>query len=326
MSVIIDVRQLSRSFKDVRAVENISFCVDRGEIFGFLGANGAGKTTTVRMLTGFISPSRGEIMIDGHDVIHDAVRARRHIGVVPEEANVYGDLSVWNNVMLMAALYGIPKKTAHKNSDELLTRFGLIERKKEKGRVLSKGLKQRLMICMALVGDPKILFLDEPTSGLDVVSARLIRELIVEINKEKGTTVFLTTHNMQEAEQLCGRVAIMNKGKIAAIDRPEVLQETVESTRAVEISFKKADGFAESLKLFKKALLDSNASKDIMDISRGVRVYGKEPGLKAQNMITLANKYKLTVDVISVIEPGLEEVFIKLTTADQGITSRGKKG
>ena len=325
MSVIIDVRQLSRSFKDVRAVDHISFCVDRGEIFGFLGANGAGKTTTVRMLTGFISPGSGEITIDGHDVIHDPVRARRHIGVVPEEANVYGDLSVWNNVMLMAGLYGVPKKTAHRNSEELLTRFGLIERKKEKGRVLSKGLKQRLMICMALVGEPKILFLDEPTSGLDVVSARLIRELIVEINKEKETTVFLTTHNMQEAEQLCGRVAIMNKGRIAAIDRPDVLQETVESTRAVEISFKETDAFAQSFELFKKALLDSNATKDIMDISRGVRIYGKEPGLTAQNMITMANKYKLTVDVIRVIEPGLEEVFIKLT-ADHGTNSGGENG
>lgn len=325
MSVIIDVQQLSRNFKDVRAVDNISFCVDRGEIFGFLGANGAGKTTTVRMLTGFISPSSGEITIDSHDVIHDPVRARRHIGVVPEEANVYGDLSVWNNVMLMAGLYGVPKKTAHRNSEELLTRFGLIDRKQEKGRVLSKGLKQRLMICMALVGDPKILFLDEPTSGLDVVSARLIRELIVEINKEKETTVFLTTHNMQEAEQLCGRVAIMNKGRIAAIDRPAVLQETVESTRAVEISFKETDGFAESFNLFKKALLDKNTAKDIMDISKGVRIYGKEPGLTAQNMITLANKYKLTVDVIRVIEPGLEEVFIKLT-ADHGTNSRGENG
>jgi ABC-2 type transport system ATP-binding protein len=130
---------------------------------------------------------------------------------------------------------------------------------------------------------------------------------------------------MQEAEQLCGRVAIMNKGKIAAIDRPEVLQETVESTRAVEISFKKTTGFTESFELFKKALFDKNTSKDIMDISRGVRIYGKEPGLTAQNMITLANKYKLTVDVISVIEPGLEEVFIKLT-ADHGTNSRGENG
>ncbi len=317
MSVIIEVRKLSRSFKDIRAVDGISFSVDRGEIFGFLGANGAGKTTTVRMLTGFISPSRGEIMVDGHNAGKDPVGAKRHIGVVPEESNVYGDLSVWNNVMLMAGLYGVPKKTARSRSEELLSRFGLIERKKEKGRVLSKGLKQRLMICMALVGDPKILFLDEPTSGLDVVSSRLIRQRIDEINQEMGTTVFLTTHNMQEAEQLCGRVAIMNKGKIAAIDSPEVLQETVESTRAAEISFKETDDFMESFQLFKKALLDKNSPENIMDISKGVRIYGKEPGLAAQDMITLANRYKLSVDAINVIEPGLEEVFIKLT-AGQG--------
>lgn len=325
MSVIIDVRVLSRNFKDVRAVDDISFHVDRGEIFGFLGANGAGKTTTVRMLTGFISPSSGTVIVDGHDVIKDPVGARRHIGVVPEEANVYGDLSVWNNVMLMAGLYGIPKKTARRRGEELLARFGLIERKKEKGRVLSKGLKQRLMISMALVGDPKILFLDEPTSGLDVMSARLIRELILEINKETGTTVFLTTHNMQEAEQLCGRVAIMNKGKIAAIDRPDVLRETVESSRAVEITFKETEGFTESFKLFKQAVFDKNSAKDVTDITSGVRVYGKEPGETAQDMVTLANKYKLTVDSVNVIEPGLEEVFIKLT-ADHGADNRGENG
>ena len=325
MSVIIDVRVLSRNFKDVRAVDDISFHVDRGEIFGFLGANGAGKTTTVRMLTGFITPSSGTVIVDEHDVIKDPVGARRHIGVVPEEANVYGDLSVWNNVMLMAGLYGIPKKTARRRGEELLARFGLIERKKEKGRVLSKGLKQRLMISMALVGDPKILFLDEPTSGLDVMSARLIRELILEINKETGTTVFLTTHNMQEAEQLCGRVAIMNKGKIAAIDRPDVLRETVESSRAVEITFKETEGFTESFKLFKQAVFDKNSAKDVTDITSGVRVYGKEPGETAQDMVTLANKYKLTVDSVNVIEPGLEEVFIKLT-ADHGADNRGENG
>ena len=323
MSVIIDVQRLSRSFKEVRAVDDINFRVGSGEIFGFLGANGAGKTTTVRMLTGYIRPSSGDIMVDGHNVIKDPVRARRHIGVVPEEANVYSDLSVWNNVMLMAGLYGVPRKTARSRSGELLARFGLFERNKEKGRVLSKGLKQRLMICMALVGKPRILFLDEPTSGLDVVSARLIRALIVEINKEMETTVFLTTHNMREAEELCGRVAIMNKGKIAAIDNPEVLQETVESSRAVEIMFKETDAFAESFELFKKALLERNSPKDIMDIVRGVRVYGKEPGRTAQSLITQANKYKLTVEKINVLEPGLEEVFIKMT-AEQGTHTRGE--
>lgn len=325
MSVIIDVRGLSRDFKGVRAVDDISFRVDGGEVFGFLGANGAGKTTTVRMLTGFITPSSGTVIVDDHDVIKDPVGARRHIGVVPEEANVYGDLSVWNNVMLMAGLYGIPKKTARSRGEELLARFGLIERKKEKGRVLSKGLKQRLMISMALVGDPKILFLDEPTSGLDVMSARLIRQLIREINKETGTTVFLTTHNMQEAEQLCGRVAIMNKGKIAAVDRPDVLRETVESSRGVEITFKETEGFTESFKLFKKAVLDKNTAKDIVDITRGVRIYGKEPGETAQEMVTLANNYKLTVDSINVIEPGLEEVFIKMTS-DHGADNGGENG
>jgi ABC-2 type transport system ATP-binding protein len=193
---------LTRTFGDRVAVDAVSFEVAPGEIFGFLGPNGAGKSTTARMLTGFIPPTSGRALICGIDVLRRPSAARRHVGVVPEEANVYADLSVWANVMLMAELHGVAHPTRSERARELLGRFELIARSDQRGRELSKGLRQRLMLCMALVSNPEVLFLDEPTSGLDVASTHLIRGIVADRNRQQGTTVFLTTHNMDEAEQL----------------------------------------------------------------------------------------------------------------------------
>src|SRR3990172_3361318 len=234
---IIEVRRLTRKYGAVLAVDRIDFAVGHGEIFGFLGPNGAGKSTTVRMLTGYIPPTAGAITVAGHNLLSHPSAVRRHLGVVPEEANVYADLTVRQNVILMAEPHGLPKERRTHNCKYLLELFGLAERTKQKGRHLSKGLRQRLMLCMALVSDPDILFLDEPTSGLDVASSRLIREVITRMNRDWGMTVFLTTHNIDEADELCHRVAIIDKGRIAAIDTPEALRQTVHSRRSVEVRF-----------------------------------------------------------------------------------------
>ncbi|MGZ5230533.1 MAG: ABC transporter ATP-binding protein [Burkholderiales bacterium] len=214
---IIEVRALTRKYGDALAVDHIDFSVMRGEVF-FLGPNGAGKSTTVRMLTGYIPPTSGTIRVAGYDVLSHPSAARQYLCVVPEEANVYADLTVWQNVTLMAELHSMARKQRIENGQRLLESFGLAERAKQLGRELSKGLRQRLMLCMALVSEPHILFLDEPTSRLDVASTHLIREIISELNRTNGTTVFLTTHNIEEADALCHRVAIINKGRIAAID------------------------------------------------------------------------------------------------------------
>ncbi len=204
--------------------------------------------------------------------------AREHLGIVPEEANVYLDLSVWRNVMLMAELHGVPRARRVEAGRGLLERLGIAERSRQKARGLSKGLRQRLMLCSALVSGPEILFLDEPTSGLDVQSAHLIRRIVRELNRE-GLTVFLTTHNMAEAEEMCDRVAIINHGRIVAIDTPEQLRDAMKSSQYVEVSFAEGTPSTEDL-----AALLGVANVSTADGSR--RLYSEEPGRLASEVVT----------------------------------------
>jgi ABC-2 type transport system ATP-binding protein len=220
----IEVTNLTKHFNGLVAVNNISFDVKKGELFGFLGPNGAGKTTTIRMLTGVIKPDKGSASIFGYDVVKQGLKIRQLMGIVPEMSNAYVDLSAWNNLMLVGGLYGVNKSTRKERATSLLKKFDLYKRKDQLVKGFSKGMKQKLLLCMALISEPSILFLDEPTSGLDVESQRLIKGIIREVNAN-GTTVFLTTHNMEEANQLCDRIAIINHGKIAEIGSPEKVRQ-----------------------------------------------------------------------------------------------------
>jgi ABC-2 type transport system ATP-binding protein len=202
----IEVDGLTKRFEKNIAVDRVSFEVRKGEIFGFLGPNGAGKTTTVRILTGVIKEDGGSALIFGARA--GSLEAKKLSGVVPETANAYVDLSGWGNVMLMAELSDVPAKTARERGAKLLEALGLFERRSDLVKGYSKGMKQRLILGMALIGDPEVLFLDEPTSGLDVQSARVINDLLRDLNGE-GTTIFLTTHDMEDANTLCHRVAII---------------------------------------------------------------------------------------------------------------------
>jgi len=305
MGSVIKVKELTRHFGELVAVDHVSFEVDEGEVFGFLGPNGAGKTTTVRMLTGVIDPTEGTATIQGHDIRAESLDAREHLGIVPEEANVYRDLSVWRNVMLMAELHGVSRAKRMQEGERLLGLLGLGDRKKQKAQALSKGLRQRLMLCSALVSGPEILFLDEPTSGLDVQSARLIRQIVLDLNRD-GLTVFLTTHNMDEAEEMCDRVAIINKGRIAAIDTPDQLRQTVRASQYVEASF---DGRCP----------DESAVQDLPEVERVVReddrllLYTQHPGRTAVALAGLADREGLPVRDLNTCKPSLEDVFLFLT-------------
>ncbi len=220
---MVEAIGLYKSFGSVEAVRGVSFSVSRGEIFGLLGPNGAGKTTTIRMITGLLRPDRGRAFIMGIDVHRDPIEARSHIGVVPEVSNPYVDLSVWDNLVLIGKLYCIPKETIIERGKSLLEELGLYDRRSSKAKTLSKGMRRRLLLAMALISDPEILFLDEPTSGLDVFSARKIRSMITGLRRN-GKTIVLTTHNIDEAGMLCDRVAIINKGKIIAEGTPDDLR------------------------------------------------------------------------------------------------------
>jgi ABC-2 type transport system ATP-binding protein len=217
----IEVHNLSRQFGDVHAVENISFTVPEAEIFGFLGPNGAGKTTTIRMLTGQLRPTAGSARVAGCDVVEERPALKQRIGVVFEYQNLYERMSAADNLAFIADLYGVNKRRV----GEALAQVGLAERAKEPIKRFSNGMKQRLLIARALVPNPKVLFLDEPTRGLDPGMAREIRAIIAGL-ASGGTTIFLTTHYMEETDRLCARVAILDHGRIVALDAPGRLKET----------------------------------------------------------------------------------------------------
>ena len=215
----IEVAGLSRSFNSRRAVDEISFTVEAGEIFGFLGHNGAGKTTSIRMLTGQLRPSSGHARVAGCDVITDQQRLKPLIGVVSEHQNLYERMSGRENLAFAARLYG----TDTRRIDEALDQVGLLDRANDNVQQYSNGMKQRLLIARSLLHRPQIIFLDEPTRGLDPIVGRDIRRLVQELSRE-GITVFLTTHYMEEADQLCNRIAFISAGKIVALDTPDNLK------------------------------------------------------------------------------------------------------
>lgn len=215
----IEVEGISRTFNSLRAVDNISFTVETGEIFGFLGHNGAGKTTTIRMLTGQLRPSSGHAHVAGCNVITERHRLKPLIGVVSENQNLYERMSGRENLTFAARLYG----TDSKRIDEVLDQVGLSNRAKDRVEHYSNGMKQRLVIARTLLHRPQIIFLDEPTRGLDPVVGRDIRRLVLELSG-KGVTIFLTTHYMEEADELCRRVAFISEGRIVALDTPDNLK------------------------------------------------------------------------------------------------------
>jgi len=307
---VIEVEGLTKHYGRLVAVDHISFLVERGELFGFLGPNGAGKTTTIRMLTGVTRPTAGTARIRGLDIRKRSVDARRGLGIVPELANIYVDLSVWQNLMLAGELYHMPGQKRREKGAELLELFGLSDRRNTKGRELSRGLRQRLLICMALIMGPDILFLDEPTWGLDVESAHLIRRLVADIHR-KGVTVFLTTHNMDEAETLCTRVAIIDHGRIAAIDTPEALQSRVNASQSVEVSFKE-DRFT------RDQLASIPHVTEVIAQANLFKLYTDRPGAVAQELARRASRANVELQTIRTCQPTLEEVYLEIVHGKPG--------
>jgi ABC-2 type transport system ATP-binding protein len=237
---IIQVSDLTKRYGKILAVDHISFEVNKGEVFGFLGPNGAGKTTTIRMLTGLSKPTDGKVSILGFDINSQITQIKKRIGVVPEISNLYDELTAFGNLLFMAQLYGVPKRARKKKAEELLKTFRLYERKDSLFRTFSRGMKRALTIAAVLIHNPEILFLDEPTVGLDVVAARSLRNLISNL-RQQGITIFLTTHYLEEADLLCDRVAILVKGRILAIDNPQVLKAKTDK-KSLEETFMKITG------------------------------------------------------------------------------------
>jgi ABC-2 type transport system ATP-binding protein len=301
---VIEAVELTKQYGSIKAVNHVSFTVERGEIFGFLGPNGAGKTTTIRMLTGVVKPDFGTAYIKGYDIRREALKAKQLMGVLPEVANAYIDLTVWGNLMFLGELYGVPGTVRRERAETLLRKLDLYDRRSQVVRGLSKGLKQRLLLCMALINNPEILFLDEPTSGLDVQSARLIKEMLLELAHE-DVAIFLTTHNMEEANQLCDRVAIINHGEIAAVNRPERLRATVGEVKWIELAFDRPVK-AESL-----ARLSSVV--EVKRLGDKLRLRTKDPNELIFQIVEYAKANKLKFLTLNTLAPSLEEAFLEIT-------------
>jgi len=320
-SIAIEVSDLKKSFGPVIAVDGISFTVMRGELFGFLGPNGAGKTTTINMLTGLARSDCGTIKINGLDVTHHPKSAQHLVGVVPDESNLYPELTGFENLCFCAALYGITKKERQRRAEELLKRFGLAEASRRKFASYSKGMKRKLTIAAGIIHQPPILFLDEPTTGIDVASARQIRQMIAELNKS-GTTIFLTTHYIEEAERLCQRIAFIVSGKIIRIDTIENLLKPVKGQYVLQITLSEdsvleevfPDKFSAAFPSLRFELSGSGQVKvkanQPIPVGPLVRFFEQEGGevLEARR-----------------VHPSLEEVFVELTGIEIELMKKEKE-
>ena len=248
--MVIQTSNLTKFYGALLAVDHINFEVKKSEVFGFLGPNGAGKTTTIRMLTGLSKPTSGNASILGFDIHSGIINIKKLIGVVPEISNLYDELSGFDNLLFMAQLYGIPRTQRRKRAEELLKTFSLFERKDSLFRTFSRGMKRALTIAAALIHNPQVLFLDEPTVGLDVVAARSLRNLISNLHRQ-GITIFLTTHYLEEADLLCDRVAILVKGRILAVDTPQVLKDKT-NKKSLEETFMEITGLEQEVLAIEK--------------------------------------------------------------------------
>ena len=230
---MIDTKNLTRKFGNLTAVDNLTLRVEDGEVFGFLGPNGAGKTTTVRMLCCLIGKTSGEATIGNYtiDKEEDCLRIRKMVGFLPENVGLYDSLSAYRNLDFYGQLYEVPESKRKENIERLLKLLGIWERREDAAGTFSKGMKQKLAIARALIHDPQLLFLDEPTANLDPEASKTVRDFVIELKKEKRT-IFINTHNLDEADRLCDRIAIL-KTKLIAVDSPKNLERSLYKRKTI---------------------------------------------------------------------------------------------
>lgn len=303
----VETRSLSKSFGAVTAVNDISFAVESGEIFGFLGPNGAGKSTTIMILTTLLKPTSGQALVFGFDVMTQPKQVRQSIGYVQQESTVDEYLTGRENLLLQARLNHIPKDQIDKRIDDVLELIELSDKQNDPVVTYSGGMRKRLDIAGGLLHRPKVLFLDEPTVGLDIQTRRKIWEYIKKIHKEFEMTIFLTTHYMEEADQLCDRIGIIDRGKIQVIDSPENMKNAM-GNEVISLTFENgnSDDFLSQLRridLIKKINEDNN--KLTIFASKGTEVIPK--------IFQISSELQIKIISISLTQPTLDDVFISYT-------------
>ena len=285
----IEVTGLTKYWGKALALDNISFHVDEGEVFGFLGPNGAGKTSTIKVLVCLTNPTSGHVSVAGYDAVREPTEVKKRIGVVPDSSNLYDELTVWENLEFVSKLYHIKRSVRAEKISELLELFQLEKYRDRPFGKLSKGLKRRTVLAAALIHEPKILFMDEPTSGLDVMSARALRDLVKKLARG-GVTIFLTTHYIEEAGQLCDRIAILVKGRIVVIESPETLRARVQDVP-----------------------LQGVPATSIKQRNRRILIQTQDVQETLKTLISLAEEKGVKLKEVQTIKPSLEDAFVQLT-------------
>ncbi|MDP8244414.1 MAG: ABC transporter ATP-binding protein [Candidatus Hinthialibacter antarcticus] len=302
---MISVHEIEKSFGSLKAVDRISFEVADGELFGFLGPNGAGKTTTLNMLCGLLKPDGGTSIIDGVDVWQSPKRAKRNIGLVPQDLAIYEELTAIENLKFWGGLYHLPGSELKKNIQEVLERVGLSDRAKEPVKQFSGGMKRRLNLAIGLVHKPKFVLLDEPTVGIDPQARNAILDIIREIASE-GATILFTTHHLEEAEALCQRIAIIDHGKILEMGTIDELAQVVGDGEVVSIR-----GEFSAAKI--QETLNVEQIKILTAAENSVTLSLKENGFGIGQLVQTMTGAGLSIADMSIQKPSLESVFLKLT-------------
>lgn len=307
---MIEVKNITKKYGSLTAVDNISFKINEGEIIGLLGPNGAGKSTTMNMITGYIEPTEGEILIEGYDISKKAKKAKSQIGYMPEGVPLYSDLTVKEFVTYMAELKKVDKKIRKEKVEQIIEQTGLKDVEKKLTRNLSRGYKQRVSMAGALVGEPKILILDEPTVGLDPKQITEIRTLIKELGKTH--TVILSSHILSEVSQICTKVIIINKGKIVAIDTPENLEKKVSNNNSTYVTVEDTENKMDTIK---EKISEIKEIKLIKENEDGTKQYvlESEQDIDLRKIIfTEFAKENITIFEMKQADTTLEDAFMKL--------------
>ena len=304
MTIAIHVENLTRRFNDLIAVDHISFEIAQGEIFGLLGPNGAGKTTTLSMLATMLKPSEGTAMVNGIDVERDEDGVRRSIGIVFQDQSLDEELTAWENMDFHGRLYRLPSDVRNQRIDELLKLVELFDRKDDIVKTFSGGMRRRLEIARGLLHHPSVLFLDEPTLGLDPQTRNHLWQYIATLSREKGITIILTTHYMEEADRLCNRVAIIDHGKIIALDTPGNLKDGIGG----DVVTIRSPDTAKIVEILKEPWINR------MDTHEGEVVISlRNAEQHLSTIVTLIVAQQIPISSISIHKPTLEDVFLSFT-------------
>jgi ABC-2 type transport system ATP-binding protein len=303
----IEVQNLAKRFGDFVAVDSLNFAVEHGEVFGLLGPNGAGKSTLIRMLTTLVPPTSGTARVNGFDIVRQANDVRQSIGVIPQAMTSDQDLSAVENMTIFAKLYGIPREKRERTIKQLLKDVDLEQWAHKPVKMFSGGMRRRLEIARGLVHEPKIFFLDEPTTGLDPVSRVAVWEMLARLKSERDLTILVTTHYMDEADKLCDRIAIVDHGKLVALDSPLKLKASIPGKNILEVSFQNApDGWLKTL----EALPEVAGVKAEENIFRLSSNNGPRTTIALMEAARASNT---TIASLSVQSTTLDDVFVHYT-------------